>query len=348
MTERSVATRRWASRAARLGFALGGVALVGACFRELRLGELARLLGSLGPLVLVVFVPVLLALFAESLGWKFSLGAIGTKVALWPLFLVRGATEALATFLPGGALVGESAKPVLLERLAGLPVPLGVSTTAYRKYLRVLSHGLFLVVVSVVGASTLRAWSGRALGNGVAPWALGGLGGALVVLSLASLVSLRSGRVAERVHGLARRALPERLQPWLDGRRDSFHATDESTRSLFSLPFRVSGIPLGLCLGAWFLESLEAYVLLRLLGQNVSFEAVLAIDVGVSLLRQLLVVLPGGLGVQEVGYLSGLGLLGLPEPTLVAGAFVCLKRGRELVQGGLFLLVFGLGSRRAV
>ncbi len=347
MGKASVAPGSWLSRATRVTLGMVCVGLVASCFREVDLPELVALLTSLGPAALLLFVPTIFALVSESLGWRFALAAVGSRVSIVPLFLVRGATEALSTFLPGGALVGESAKPALLTRLAGIPVPLGVSTTAYRKFLRVLSHGLFIVVVAFVGAATLEKWSERTLGNSWAPGLLAGLGGLLMLASLLSLFSLRSGRVAERVHGWALSLLPQRAHPWLEEKRAGFSATDDSTRRFFCLPFGVAAVPLGLCALAWLFESLEAYVLLRLLGQDVSLEAVLAIDVGVSLLRQLLVFLPGGIGVQEVGYLRGLGRLGLTEPVLVASAFLLLKRGREVLLGGLFLLVFGARSSSA-
>lgn len=318
---------------------LGLVAVV-YCLRDLNFLEFGMGVRTLGAWVALLFIPSLLALACESWGWQMALRGVGSEASWRSLFLVRGSTEALSVFFPGGALFGESAKPMLLHKWAGIPWSMGVAATAYRKFLRVFAHGIFLIGIALLCGTAIDRWSTESIGRGGGAALLAGVGLVLAASSLGSFFLLRSGSCAERVHGWSRARLPLSWRPRVDSWRDGFLATDESTRRFFSLELHLMIVPLSMCLLAWFFESLEAFVLLCLLGQIVPLDAVFAVDVGVSLLRQLLVLLPGGVGVQELGYASGLLGLGLSDPVFVSGAFILLKRGRELLQSALFLLVF--------
>jgi len=49
-----------------------------------------------------------------------------------------------------------------------------------------------------------------------------------------------------------------------------------------------------------------------------------------SFLKNVLFVLPAGIGVQDVGYVSCLSALGVPDALTIGAAFSALKRGKEL------------------
>jgi hypothetical protein len=49
-----------------------------------------------------------------------------------------------------------------------------------------------------------------------------------------------------------------------------------------------------------------------------------------SFLKNVLFILPAGIGVQDVGYVSCLAALGVPDALDVGAAFSVLKRGKEL------------------
>jgi hypothetical protein len=82
-------------------------------------------------------------------------------------------------------------------------------------------------------------------------------------------------------------------------------------------------------LGAWILEAVESFVILRLVGIALPFSAVLAMDVSISVLRNVVVVVPAGLGIQDAGWAAWLAASGVPDPASGAAAFVLVKRAKE-------------------
>jgi uncharacterized membrane protein YbhN (UPF0104 family) len=85
-----------------------------------------------------------------------------------------------------------------------------------------------------------------------------------------------------------------------------------------------------LSLASWSTETIETWVLLRLVDVHLPLATVLAFEASVSLLRSLAAFSPGGLGVQDVGYVAALGALGVPDAVTAGAAFVVLKRAKEL------------------
>jgi glycosyltransferase 2 family protein len=80
----------------------------------------------------------------------------------------------------------------------------------------------------------------------------------------------------------------------------------------------------------WLCESLETYLILRLLGVELDFFAIASVEVMLSFAKNVLFILPAGIGVQDVGYVSCLAGLGVPDALDVGAAFSVLKRGKEL------------------
>ncbi len=68
--------------------------------------------------------------------------------------------------------------------------------------------------------------------------------------------------------------------------------------------------------------------------------AVVAVESGLSLARSAVAFMPGGLGVQDMGYATALAALGTTHET--AAAFVILKRAKEIVW---IAIGFAVGSR---
>jgi len=307
--------------------ALALVFLVGLCvfcFRDLDRARLSTLLAGLGWTAVVVLIPQTLGLALETWGWQLSIERAGHRLRFLPLWGIRAATEAVGQTLPGGAILGESLKPSLLARHTGLPVGAGVATTLHRKYLRMVAHGLYLLGAAVAGSSVLgvpRPLVGLLVGFGLA----------LLVGAGAMQMFFRKGRSAVQLFVWVRRWRAAPWARWVSRYRTQFLRVDDATRGFFRLNLRDNAAPIFLCLLAWLGEAVESWLILRLLGAPVSFVAILAFDVALSLGRQLLFVLPAGLGLQDAGYVAALALLGVPDVATVGAAFVLLKRGRELL-----------------
>jgi uncharacterized membrane protein YbhN (UPF0104 family) len=101
-------------------------------------------------------------------------------------------------------------------------------------------------------------------------------------------------------------------------------------------------------LAGWASESLETYLILRLLGADLDFTAVASFEVVLAFLRHTLVFLPAGLGVQDAGYVAFLAALGVPSALSVGAAFVLLKRSKEVLYASLGYALLLLASGRAL
>ena len=69
---------------------------------------------------------------------------------------------------------------------------------------------------------------------------------------------------------------------------------------------------------------------IRLLGAGLSFRSVFSFEGVLALARGLAFFTPSGLGVQDLGYLAFLKGLGVQQAINVWGAFVLVKRGKEI------------------
>jgi hypothetical protein len=308
---------------------VGAVAVLVGVFHELDLAQVSELLGRAGPLLPLIFLPQLMSFTSETIGWRMAFGCVGIAVDPWPLLRVRVATEAVLQSLPGGALWCESLKPALLDRLCGVPLPAGIAGAVARKWLRLVSHALYAMLAFALGGAVF----GRALGSllGVAglSWAL--LACALLLALAASAMAVLCGRrgLAVGLLALLRRVRLPGVTV-LAARRDSaFADTDSWLARYFATPGRRHVLPTALSLGAWLCEPLETWLILRLLGVELPFGTVMALEFAVSLARQVAFFVPGGIGVQDVGYACLLRGLGLPGALELGAALAVAKRTRE-------------------
>src|SRR5262249_33646619 len=83
----------------------------------------------------------------------------------------------------------------------------------------------------------------------------------------------------------------------------------------------------------WICDTLELFVVSRLLGLPMDFATALAIESLVSVSKALGIFVPAALGVQESGVWLLFSLFGYPEAQAVA--FALLRRGREVVYAGI-------------
>jgi glycosyltransferase 2 family protein len=299
-----------------------------------------RLLGQAGVGALLVLVPHPLSMTLESWAWRHAISSVGGRTRFASIWKIRTATEALYLLLPGGVVVAESVKPLLLERSAGLSLELGIGATFYRKFLRLAGQGPYVLLAAFWGGPALLELSLTWFSSSALYWAVLGLGVVFLGLALGLALGMRNAGLAGRLFDFL--ALFPRLfsNEFLMRVRHRFRETDVVARAFFRLPLRKTWLPI-LCSGVcWLFEPIESWLGLRVLGLDVPFELVLGVDVAISLLRQAAVFLPGGLGLQEAGYLGALVALGVPAPLETAAAFSVLKRAKDLAWGtfGLVLM----------
>ncbi|HEY3500525.1 MAG TPA: lysylphosphatidylglycerol synthase domain-containing protein [Polyangiaceae bacterium] len=331
--------------AAVAALALFGRVLSGA--NGSRVLELFAGAGALG--LAAILLPQLAALSAESLGWTYAFRILGQKVRWSALLRVRLATEALAQSLPFGVAFAESIKPVLLKRHAGLEVAPAVAGMAARKYLLLLSQSIYVLGLGTLGFSALQTASESLIRFPGLGYIACGAGVALGVGALAIALALRQSELARATLSLLRRLPLARLREWLSRREPAFAATDGAVACFFRADARRTLAPaLGFGIG-WLLESVETFLILRLLGVELDFVTIASFEVVLSLVRNVAFFVPAGLGVQDLGYVACLAALGVPEAASVGAAFVLLKRAKELfwIAVGYGFLIAGVAPAAA-
>lgn len=324
--------------------ALVAVALVlfAQVFRDADTGTIGRLLFGVGAGgVGLLLLPQLAALLVETLGWKLTFRAGGTPVRLAPLLRVRVASEALAQSLPLGVAFAESIKPLLLGRHCGVAVDRSLAGMTARKVLMVIAQSAYVVGLAGLGFAGLEGASRAGLGVPHLGWLALGSGTLLGVAGVACALLLRRSRIAEVAFALLRRLPSSRLRTSVLLRERAFASTDGAVSALFESDPRELCVPVLFYLGGWLLEAFETWLILSMLGAEPSFLAVGSIEVVVSLIRNVVFVVPAGLGVQDLGYAACFAAFGIPEAVSTSAAFAVLKRGKELLWIALGYALLG-------
>jgi uncharacterized protein (TIRG00374 family) len=233
--------------------------------------------------------------------------------------------------------------PYLLKRRCGVALETGIVATVARKFFVVFSHGIFLTCATLLAWPVLERASLGPIGRGGLPWLLLATAVVLLLVSSAAVLAGAHGRVADRLHGILDRLGSRWLGSWLERNALRFRRTDEQLASFFQRrPLGLAPAILLYVLG-WLVRALETLVFLRLVGVSVPVGAAMVVEASLILVRSMAMPVPGGVGVQELGYLLCLKALGVPDVTTVGTAFVLMKRGKDLfwVVAGFLLLATG-------
>jgi uncharacterized membrane protein YbhN (UPF0104 family) len=304
--------------------------------------EVGALLGRVGIAgAWLIALPQLVALSIEAYAWKLTFHAAGVRPRWRSLLRVRIATEALAQSLPAGVAFAESIKPALLARHAGLSVDQSLAGMAGRKVLLLVSQSVYVVALGGLGFSAIEAASVRVMGAPHLGVLTLGVGLLLGVIGVVAALWLRRSTLARGVLGLLSRVPGAALRARLLAHTRSFHATDGALSALFRTPPRRLAAPLACFGAAWLVEALETWLILWLLGAPVGLATAGGVEVVLSLVRNIVFIVPAGLGVQDFGYAACFSGFGLPEAASLAAAFVLLKRGKELFWIGVGYATLG-------
>ncbi len=276
------------------------IAIFARTLASANLGRTVGLVAQSGGWVALGLVPYGVAVLVDALAWRALLGPVGTP-PLGMLFRVRVRCDALGA------------------------TQAGVAAVAGRKCTVGFAEGLYLVASVVVGFSVLRAQAAAA------PWIVLALGVLMLAMFGGASVALASGSIAVKVHRLLASLPIPPLRAWIAARSRGFTGTDARLAALFRAhPLRLASA-CGLSLAAWSIESVETWLLLRLVGVPMPLTTAFAFEASVSLLRSLAAFSPGGLGFQDAGYVAALVALRVPDAATAGAAFIVLKRAKELV-----------------
>lgn len=281
------------------------------------------MLGWWSPLILV---PYLVIGVFDTVAWRITLPAAARPhIPFHVLYFVRMAGEAVNSVTPTAAVGGEPLKAYML-RPYGVSGGDGMASVVIAKTALTAAQSLF----TAIGVAALLDRMGR---RGLALALLVTLFALSVGFTLL-LVWVQRRNPASTVWRWLRRIAPRaafvtRMEAGvgtLDRRLADFYHVE---RGSF---FRASSANLV----AWLLGVVETQVMLTLIGSPVPWQEALIIEALAQPIRAAAIIVPGGIGTQELGGVWLCTYLGMAEP--VAVTLWLLKRAREVVFDGVGLV----------
>ncbi|HUE30757.1 MAG TPA: lysylphosphatidylglycerol synthase transmembrane domain-containing protein [Verrucomicrobiae bacterium] len=281
-------------------------------------------MGRLGWTAPLVLLPYLIINIFDTLGWRCTLPpAVAGRVPFVSLYLTRMAGEALNSLTV--AVGGEPVKAHLL-RPFGVSGSDGLASVVIAK--TALTASQIVLVLLGIGALFDRL-ERRALG---AVWL------ALLLVAAIGFVMLmvrmqRRGPVITVwgwLHRLAPRAV---FVARLEARAQ---AIDDRLADFYRIEGRAFRRATVFHLIGWLLGIVELWAIMWLIGSPIAWRDALIIEALAQPIRATSLVIPGGLGTQEVGGVALCTFLGMTEG--VAATLWLLRRGREFAFDGVGLV----------
>lgn len=259
-------------------------------------------------------------IFMTGLAWRVLIPP-ASRPGIAAMALLRWYREAAHALLPAGALLGQAAAARLLAR-RGVPAQLAGATATVDITMETVSQLLF----TLAGIALLLVHHGD---GGLAGFALGGLGFATLGAGALILFSRRLPL------GLIERGLARLARRWPSIRPGAVRGIQADILALHAEWPRLVA---ALCWHtiSWVLGAVEIAWVLNLLGHPISLADAVVIEALAQALRNLGILLPGALAVQEGAIIASAALVGVPPGAALAAALV--RRTREVAFSlpGLF------------
>ncbi|HUI28706.1 MAG TPA: lysylphosphatidylglycerol synthase transmembrane domain-containing protein [Candidatus Acidoferrales bacterium] len=309
-------------------------------FVNVKVDSVLALLDRVGFAVMLVLIPPLLELLAESLGLALCIPGTGPFRRLFKVLPVRIGCDTLINSLPAGVVPAETLRPIWLRRACNVPIEESFAACLMGKINMAAAQGLFLTVIMALiifagpAHGSAAALSGRTMMPAVA----------LLALVFAAVIYIYSGARLTQLASLLKRITWNRWRRFLSRIESSvnridatiLHFSRQNRRALFgSLASFVVG---------WTLLGCESYVILRILGQSITVGQGFLMEGTACLLRIAFFFIPSAFGATEAAYVSLIASFGVADAPSVALAFITIKRSREviwIVLGYLAIMIYG-------
>lgn len=283
----------------------------------------------------LMFVGVVIASFFAYLiptyAWQLCMGNERKKVRFIDLFMIKHVGEMLTAFNPTGIIAGESVKAVYLTK-RGVDTRQGLSSIIMLRVLIMIS-GIFLAVLSGVYLIVVKAGDRSHLFYIVIA----------VVLIILFTYLCTYYLLAPRLYlGKTVRKIQQKTG-WRflrDKTVASAYEVNRISANFFAANKTRFTIAFLLCVLQWICGAFEFYIILQMLGIDVSLTDVVAVEMGVIVFRSIGAVIPGQIGVEEYGNKVMLDAIGVTsnEVWLVA---TLMRRARQvfwLAVAGIFMI----------
>jgi len=264
----------------------------------------------------VVIYHLAVPVFLDALAW-WVLFPKSDRLSLWQLFWMRWIGESVSTLVPSAAVGGDIVR-ARLAAINGARLPVAAGTVLVDLTLGVFTQAAF----TVLGVVLLVDVTGQR--NFVRPTLVGTLVGIVGVAGFYFVQRLGMFRFLAKI--IARLANSPEWQSLVQGGE----TLDRTIRTLYARRRAVV-----MCC-VWTIISLvagsgEIWIALHALDLHATFVNALILQSMVLTIRSAAFAVPGGLGVQEGGYLFVGNLLGIPGDA--AFALSLIARVRELALG---------------
>ena len=324
---------------------LTGILLLVWLFLQIDLRASLDLVIDIGWLAPLLLLPYAALHILETIGWKKLFPVATGPIAFRRLFNIQLVSETVSMTVPAGVAVGEPLRPYLCKRFLGVPLPAAVAAVVIRKLVLGLSQGIYTLVGALLGFFWLQELSVQLIGIPGLGWVV--LVSALLIIAVfvVLLLMLLDGGMACRLHGLLMAIPFTRLRRWLLRKENSFHETDSELKRFGQTGVKMIVVSTIYYTFAWMMLGVESYLILYLLGAEVAFDKVVVLDTSLTLLRSVVFVIPSGLGIQDFGFLAFFKALAMQDYVVVGGAFVLLRRLKELLwyaAGYALFLYYGI------
>jgi uncharacterized protein (TIRG00374 family) len=279
------------------------------------------------------------AILLDTLAWYFSMRHVA-RPGLARLLGLRLGGDALTNALPGGVVLGEPFKALMVKRWFGVSLTDSAASLMTVKFGLGITQSLFVLAGLLLIYPLLRDRSQELFGFAGAQYiGLAVIVGFQLVLLMLLFAVFRGRSFGTLARGLGRLPIAP-LRRWLGKNEQRFAAVDESFAGVFRNNRSSLPVVFTVLMAGWLASSLESYVLLRALGQPVSLTTAFTLESVGSMFRLLFFLVPSGIGGQDASFLALFRLFDLPRAA--GGAFVLIKRAKELVWIGVGLILIVL------
>ncbi|MWV54537.1 flippase-like domain-containing protein [Chlorobium phaeovibrioides] len=308
-----------------------GILLILYLFQSIDLGRSLFRISTIGFSSLFIMLPFFGLHFFETIAWTLVFPPGSRPISFFRLFKIQVISETVSMTLPAGMALGEPLRPFLCNRLMGISYPVSVAAVTVRKLLLSSMQGVYTIIGTLAGFMMLQRVSPAVTGFQGLGFFMLATGIAVCLIFLYFLLTALKGRSAQSIHSLLMMVPGKKVKSWLIRRESSFSDTDEHLRSFQGASPAALWKATFWYLVGWAMLAVESYIILRLLGAEISFPTVLAIDTTLVMLRALFFFIPSGLGIQDIGYMAFFQASGMPEAVALGGAFILIRRFKEVL-----------------
>lgn len=331
--------RKNAARILVAALVAGSAMLLWQQLRGVTLHEVQALVSTLGYRLPLIVLPYGLVLLLDVFGWRQCM-TTPRYLSLRTLLAIRVSTDALMNTIPAGVAIAEPMRIVMLNRRLRLPVSDATSATLLSKMNIAIAQMLFVLMGLLLVLLHANQHQGvAALLDSAGGWATV-LPVTLLVLAVLSL-PYTGPRFTQLLRVVRRLPVPplrrqlsraEKALADIDGYIGDF-ARSNRARFMTSLL---------LFLWGWLLMAAETWLLLHLLGAEISVSQAIVFEGLASIVKVIFFFIPSAIGAQDLSFVAMLFAFGVPDAATVAVAFMLLRRGKELFWAltGLGLLGF--------